>query len=179
MSTAIVGGGEEGVYDGGTTKATTVSGWLSGTASLLYVDALCRASGVTIGSGGRLEVDGDAFGVTVLSGGTVAWDVGAVVENLKVRSGGFEELYSGGVLHSATIGNGVTLEVDGSGFSGIRSAVNVTVASGGTIVDRGGVISGLIDRGGRNRGPVVGRHAQQHHDLQRGRHHDLVGRIGQ
>ena len=45
------------------------------------------------------------------------------------------------MLSGATIDKGITLYVDG--LYGPASAVAITVASGGTIVDRGGFISGL------------------------------------
>jgi autotransporter passenger strand-loop-strand repeat protein len=53
---------------------------------------------------------------------------------------------SGGVLKGATIGKGVTLIVDGQ--QGQGSAVDITVASGGTIVDSGGSIVGLTIKAG-------------------------------
>ena len=148
VSATITDGGQAYVYNDGVVSGATIAGGSGGSPSLLYIGALCVASGMTVRDGGELQVDGHASGVTVLSGGTVAWDYGAVVEHLTIRSGGAEELYSGGLLQGATIGNSVTLEVDGE-VSGTGSAVNVTVASGGTIVNGGGFVSGLkIETGG-------------------------------
>jgi autotransporter passenger strand-loop-strand repeat protein len=170
IDTLLVHGSYEYVFAGGVARNTIVVGQISYRTrpgnppfishSELNVQSGGKAVGVAVAGGGFLQVSsgGTASRVNIKHGGTLVL-AGGTVTGLNLGDGGTVELTNGSVLSGAVISGNRTLIVDDFGFS-VGSAVDAVVRQGGTIIDKGGIVSGLkLESGGTeilSSGSVVG-----------------------